>query len=41
MPKEQSPGRPTTRRYGPEEKADAGRMVRAVRTELGTEQGFT
>ncbi|WP_096867509.1 IS3 family transposase [Mycolicibacter icosiumassiliensis] len=39
MPKEQSPGRPTTRRYGPEEKAAAVRMVRTLRTELGTEQG--
>ena len=39
MPKEQSPGRPTTRRYSPEEKAAAVRMVRALRTELGTEQG--
>src|SRR4029453_8117795 len=39
MPKEQSPGKPTTRRYSPEEKAAAVRMVRALRTELGTEQG--
>ena len=39
MPKEQSPGRPTTRRYSPEEKAAAVRMVRALRAELGTEQG--
>src|SRR5262245_44031650 len=35
MPKEQSPGKPTTRRYSPEEKAAAVRMVRALRTELG------
>jgi transposase len=39
MPKEQSPGRPTTRRYSPEEKAAAVRMVRTLRTELGTEHG--
>ena len=39
MPKEQSPGKPTTRRYSPEEKAAAVRMVRALRAELGTEQG--
>ena len=39
MPKEQSPGKPTTRRYTPQEKADAVRLVRALRTELGTEHG--
>jgi len=39
MPKEQSPGKPTTRRYSPEEKAAAVRMVRTLRTELGTSQG--
>src|ERR1700747_1481990 len=39
MPKEQSPGKPTTRRYSPEEKAAAVRMVRGLRAELGTEQG--
>ena len=39
MPKEQSPGRPTTRRYSSEEKAAAVRMVRTLREELGTEQG--
>ncbi|MCC9187097.1 IS3 family transposase [Mycolicibacterium mageritense] len=39
MPKEQSPGKPTTRRYSPEEKAAAVRMVRTLRTELGAEQG--
>ena len=39
MPKEQSAGKPTTRRYSPEEKAAAVRMVRTLRTELGTEQG--
>jgi transposase len=35
MPKEQSPGKPTTRRYTPEEKASAVRMVRALGAELG------
>jgi transposase len=39
MPKEQSPGKPTTRRYSPEEKASAVRMVRALREELGTDHG--
>jgi transposase-like protein len=39
MPREQSPGKPTTRRYSAEEKAAAVRMVRALRAELGTEQG--
>ena len=39
MPKEQSPGKPTTRRYSPEEKAAAVRMVRTLRVELGTEHG--
>jgi transposase len=39
MPKDQSPGRPTTRRYTPEEKAHAVRMVRQLRKELGTSQG--
>src|SRR5690625_4941763 len=39
MPKEQSPGKPTTRRYSPEEKAAAVRMVRTLRAELGTEDG--
>ena len=39
MPKEQSPGKPTTRRYTPEEKAAAVRMVRTLRTELGTDHG--
>src|SRR5919112_2069034 len=39
MPKEQSPGKPTTRRYTPQEKADAVRMVRTLRTELATEHG--
>jgi transposase len=39
MPKEQSPGKPTTRRYSSEEKAAAVRMVRTLREELGTSQG--
>ena len=39
MPKEQSPGKPTGRRYSPEEKAGAVRMVRTLRAELGTEHG--
>ena len=39
MPKEQSPGKPTTRRYSPEEKAAAVRLVRALRAELGTDHG--
>ncbi|ANQ75665.1 transposase [Rhodococcus qingshengii] len=39
MPNERVPGRPTTRRYSPEEKAGAVRMVRALRAELGTEHG--
>ena len=39
MPKEQVPGKPTTRRYSEEEKAAAVRMVRTLRSELGTAQG--
>jgi transposase len=39
MPREKSPGKPTTRRYSPEEKAAAVRMVRTLRVELGTEHG--
>jgi transposase len=40
MPNESSPGKkPTSRRYSPEEKAAAVRMVRALRAELGTDQG--
>src|SRR5665811_728262 len=31
--------KPTTRRYTPEEKEQAVRMVRALRAELGTSQG--
>ncbi len=37
MPKDSTPGKPTTRRYSPEEKAAAVRMVRTLRAELGTE----
>lgn len=39
MPKAQSPRKPTSRRYSPEEKAAAVRKVRALRAELGTEHG--
>ena len=39
MPKELSPGKPNTRRYTPEEKAQAVRLVRQLRAELGTTQG--
>lgn len=39
MPKEQTTGKPTTRRYSSEEKAAAVRMVRTLRAELGTEHG--
>ena len=39
MPREVSKGKPTTRRYSPEEKAAAVRMVRSLRAEIGTEHG--
>jgi transposase-like protein len=39
MPKENSSGKRTTRRYSSQEKADAVRMVRTLRAELGTEHG--
>ena len=39
MPKEQVPGKPQTRRYTPDDKAAAVRMVRTLRAELGTEHG--
>ncbi|MBK4347693.1 transposase [Lacisediminihabitans sp. G11-30] len=39
MSRERSVAKPTTRRYSPEEKASAVRMVRTVRAELGTEHG--
>lgn len=34
-----NPGKPTQRRYSPEEKAAAVRMVRTLRKELGTKNG--
>lgn len=34
MPSERTAGKPTTRRYSPEEKAAAVRMVRTLRAEL-------
>jgi transposase len=36
---QKSPGKPTTRRYTEEEKAQAVRLVRQLRRELGTEHG--
>ena len=39
MGDERTPGRPTTRRYTPEEKARAVRLVRQLRKELGTTHG--
>ena len=39
MSRERSVGKPTTRRYSPEEKASGVRMVRTLRAELGTEHG--
>jgi transposase len=39
MPGEKTPGKPTTRRYSEQEKAQAVRLVRQLRAELGTEQG--
>ena len=39
MPKEQSPGNPTTRRYTPEEKALQCGWSRALRDELGIDHG--
>jgi transposase len=39
MTKEITPGRPTTRRYGKEEKDQAVRLVFELRKELGTSQG--
>ena len=40
MPTESSSGKkPTSRRYSPEEKAAAVRMVRTLRAELGADQG--
>ena len=39
MGDERTPERPTTRRYTPEEKARAVRLVRQLRKELGTSHG--
>jgi len=39
MAAEKSPGKPTTRRYTDTEKAQAVRLVRELRKELGTEHG--
>jgi transposase len=39
MPTEHSPGKPNTRRYTPEEKAQAVRLVRQLRAELGHDHG--
>ena len=39
MPREKSPGKPTTRRYSEGEKDQAVRLVRQLRAELGTEHG--
>jgi transposase len=39
MGDERTPGRPTTRRYTPGEKARAVRLVRQLRKELGTSHG--
>ena len=39
MGDERTPGRPTTRRYTPEEKGRAVRLVRQLRKELGTSHG--
>jgi transposase len=39
MGNEGTPGKPTTRRYAPEEKARAVRLVRQLRKELGTTHG--
>ncbi len=38
MPKEVSAGKPTKRRYSEQEKAGAVRMVRSLRSELGSSQ---
>jgi transposase len=39
MPREQTSGKPTTRRYTDVEKAQAVRLVRQLRKELGTDHG--
>ena len=39
MPEERIPGKPSTRRYTPAEREQAVRLVRQLRSELGTDQG--
>jgi len=39
MPAERTPGSPTTRRYTPDEKAQAVRLVRQMRAERGMDHG--
>jgi transposase-like protein len=39
MPKDTTPGKATTRRYSDKEKAQAVRLVRQLREELGTDHG--
>ena len=39
MATEEKPGKPTTRRYSEQEKAQAVRLVRQLRAELGTDHG--
>ena len=39
MPKEKSPGNPTTRRYSDQERLSAARMCRQLEKELGTSHG--
>ena len=39
MPKDKTPGKPTTRRYSQAEKDGAVRAVRQLRKELGTDHG--
>ncbi len=39
MPRELKSGKPTTRRYSAEEKAQAVRLVRQLRAELGSDHG--
>lgn len=39
MAGDRSPGKPTTRRYSDQEKAQAVRLVRQLRQELGTDHG--
>jgi transposase-like protein len=39
MPRDQKSGKPTTRRYSDHEKAQAVRLVRQLRDELGASHG--